>query len=189
MNLTETNPADSPSEFPGNSPMTVARQRWVLILVVLTVAGLLGYGYYLQYVEYMDPCPLCMTQRFFYYLIGIAAILALLAVRRVAWQKLLAVVMMLSALGGIVTAGRQIWLQHLPPDKVPECGLGLQYWMDNYSYLRTLQLLFQGDGNCAEVDLVLGMSIANWSLGFFIALGLVGAWLFACRDRVLGSAG
>jgi len=159
-------------------------QKWVLLLVILTVTGLLAFGYYLQYVEYMDPCPLCMTQRFFYYLIGIAAIVALFAHRKIIWQKLLAVVLILSAIGGMVTAGRQIWLQHLPPGQVPECGLGLQYWMDNYSWMRTLKLLFQGDGNCAEVDLVLGVSIANWSMGFFIALGLVGLWLYACRQRL-----
>jgi len=29
---------------------------WSWLLSLLAVASLLGYGYYLQYVEYLDPC-------------------------------------------------------------------------------------------------------------------------------------
>lgn len=166
----------------------VSSQRWVLIGTVLTIAGLLGYGYYLQYVEYMDPCPLCMTQRFFYYLVAIGAVLSLIRLRHIIWQKVMAVFMFLAAIGGVATAGRQVWLQHLPPELVPECGPGLEYWLDNMPFLRTLELLFKGDGNCAEVDKVLGMSIANWSLGFFVLLAITALWLFACRRRIADSA-
>lgn len=165
-------------------------QHLILTAVLLSVTGLLGYGYFLQFVEYLDPCPLCLTQRLFYYLIGILALVALFRARHVAWQKVTAALMVLSAIGGIVTAGRQVWLQHLPPEKVPECGPGLQYWIENRPYLQTLQLLFKGDGNCAEVDwLFLGLSIAEWSLGWFIAFVLVGLWLFTCRNRFSRQAG
>ena len=30
-------------------------------------AGLLGFGYYLQYFDNQNPCPLCLVQRGFYY--------------------------------------------------------------------------------------------------------------------------
>ena len=98
---------------------------WILLAIPVAVTGLLAYGYYLQYVEYLDPCPLCMTQRFFYYVCGIIALIGLFGVRRRLWQKLIAGLVALSAIGGLVTAGRQIWLQHLPPEQVPECGLVL----------------------------------------------------------------
>lgn len=34
----------------------------------------------------------------------------------------------LFALGGAGVAGRQVWLQHLPPDKVPQIGLSIAEW-------------------------------------------------------------
>jgi len=160
-------------------------QTLTLIFVILSVVGLLGYGYFLQFVEYLDPCPLCLTQRLFYYLLGIFALIALMRVRHIVWQKIIAALMFLSAIGGVATAGRQVWLQHLPPELVPECGPGLQYWLDNMPLLRTLELLFKGDGNCAEVDWrFLGLSIAEWSLMWFVIFALISLFLFACRRRL-----
>ena len=145
------------------------------------VAALLGYGYYLQYVEYLDPCPLCITQRLFYMGIGAVSLAGLVAIRARPWQRLAGALYALFALGGVVTAGRQVWLQHLPPEAVPECGPGLQYWLENESPLSVLRLLFQGDGNCAEVQWTfLGFSIGEWSLAWF-ALFLVAGVALALR--------
>jgi len=36
-------------------------------LAALVCAGLLGTGYFLEYFQGQDPCPLCYVQRFFYY--------------------------------------------------------------------------------------------------------------------------
>jgi len=155
---------------------------WILLAIVLAVTGLLSYGYYLQYVEYLDPCPLCMTQRFFYYLCGIFAILGIFGLRKRFWQRLIGLFITLSAIGGLITAGRQIWLQHLPKDQVPECGTGLQYWLANKPFLDTLQLLFKGDGNCAEVQWeFLGFSIADWSFFWFTCIFLSALWLMFRR--------
>ncbi len=142
---------------------------WVWLAAFLCICGLLGYGYYLQYYKYLDPCPLCMTQRFFYYWIGISALLAIVLVRKVIAQRIFAFLALLGAIGGLATAGRQVWLQHLPADQVPECGPGLTYWLENKPFFSTLQLLFKGDGNCAEVHWrFLGLSIAEWSLLWFV---------------------
>jgi len=106
------------------------------------------------------------------------ALLAVFKVRSVVWQKTLAIFILISSLGGFGTASRQVWLQHLPPDKVPECGPGLQYWIQNMPFLKTVELLFKGDGNCAEVDWTfLGLSMASWSLLMFGALGASSLWL------------
>lgn len=155
----------------------VTRRRAIWGLCIASVAGLLGYAYYAQYRLYLDPCPLCITQRAFYVGIGLAAIVGLVSVRRALGQRVAAGLLVLSAIGGIVTAGRQVWLQHLPPDKVPECGPGLQYWLENNPWFETLSLLFKGDGNCAQVDWTfLGFSMGEWSLAWFsgfLVLGLI----------------
>ena len=172
------------------SPLTdPAGRRLVWGGVAAAVASLLGYGYYLQYVEYLDPCPLCITQRLFYMGIGATALAGLVGIRRRLWQRIAGVALALFALGGIVTAGRQVWLQHLPPEAVPECGPGLQYWLDNESALSVLRLLFAGDGNCAEVQWTfLGFSIGEWSLAWFVAFALLGLALAARTVRAAPAA-
>ena len=46
--------------------ITAQRMRW---LILITIIGLLAFGYFLQYVEGLAPCPLCITQRFFFFLL------------------------------------------------------------------------------------------------------------------------
>ena len=142
---------------------------WIWAFCLVAVIGLMSFGLYLEHVKYLDPCPLCITQRLFYIMIGLFALVGLVAFRSRLVQRIDASLMFLSAIGGIVTAGRQVWLQHLPADQVPACGPGLQYWLDNNPMLETLSLLFKGDGNCAEVQWqFLGLSIGEWSLAWFI---------------------
>lgn len=149
---------------------------------LLSVIGLMSYAIYAERVLYLDPCPLCITQRMFYIGIGLFAFIGMLSMK-VAWlQRLSAGLMSLSAIGGIATASRQVWLQHLPKDQVPECGPGLQYWLENEPWLQTLSLLFKGDGNCAEVVWTfLGFSMGEWSLAWFVALLLVAITLLFKR--------
>lgn len=153
---------------------------------LLSVIGLMSYAIYAERVLYLDPCPLCITQRMFYVGIGLFAFIGMLTMK-VSWiQRLAAGLMALCAVGGIATAGRQVWLQHLPKDQVPECGPGLQYWLENEPWLQTLSLLFKGDGNCAEVVWTfMGFSMGEWSLAWFVGLLLVAlTLLFKRRSAV-----
>ncbi|PWT88352.1 MAG: disulfide bond formation protein B [Proteobacteria bacterium] len=160
-------------------------QRLYYAAPAVIIAALLGYGYYLQYVQGLEPCPLCMVQRlFFYLLIATFVIAALHAPRRIgAWVYTAFAV--LFAASGAATAGRQVWLQHLPADKVPQCGPDLMFMLENMPLSRTLQKLIQGSGECAKVDWTfLGLSIAEWSLIWFIALAVYALWFAARRSRL-----
>jgi len=147
-------------------------------------AALLGYGYYLQYVQGLEPCPLCMVQRgFFYVVLALFIIAAIHAPRRIGTAVYAGLVILFAA-GGAATAARQVWLQHLPEDKIPQCGPDLFFMLENLPLSRTLQKLFQGSGECAAVDWkFLGLSIAGWSLVWFIALAVYAAWLAARHWR------
>lgn len=141
----------------------------------LVCALLLAFGYYLQYVQGLDPCPLCQVQRAFYYLVGGAFLAGALHGKFLPAYSSLAA---LFTLGGIGTAGRQVWLQHLPADKVPQCGPDLEFMLKNLPLSRTLEKLFTGTGECAVVDWsFLGLSIAEWSLGWFLVLFCYALWL------------
>jgi len=160
-------------------------RRLLWLAVVLSVTGLMSYALYAQKVLYLDPCPLCITQRVFYVGIGLFALLGLFVINTAWVQRLSAALMALSAVGGIVTAGRQVWLQHLPKDQIPECGPGLQYWLENEPWLQTLSLLFKGDGNCAEVQWTFaGLSMGEWSLAWFVLFLCISLLLMFTRRRV-----
>lgn len=152
-------------------------------LAAAACAALLGYGYYLQHVQGLEPCPLCLVQRGFFYLVmGVSLVAALHGPRRVG-TVIYAALMLLFAAGGAATAARQVWLQHLPPDKVPQCGPDLFYMLDTLPLSRTLEKLFTGSGECAVVDWTfLGLSIAGWSGLWFLAFGAVALWLAVRRS-------
>ena len=156
--------------------MTLDRLRYAA--PALACAGLLGVGYYLQYFEGQEPCPLCLVQRAFYY--GVLVVFAVAALHgpRQAGKTAYCVIAAILALGGFGVAARHVWLQHLPPDQVPACGPDLLYMLENLPLARTLEKLFMGSGQCAEVDWrLLGLSIAEWSLAWFAALALYALWL------------
>ncbi|MDA0979201.1 MAG: disulfide bond formation protein B, partial [Proteobacteria bacterium] len=79
----------------------------------------------------------------------------------------------LAAAAGVALAGRQLYLQGLPPEEVPACGPGLDYLLDVFPLSEVLAMVFEGDGSCAEVLWTfLGISIPGWTLIGFI--GLIG---------------
>jgi disulfide bond formation protein DsbB len=125
--------------------------------------GLLAFAYYLQYVKGLEPCPLCMVQRGFFYAVLALFVLAAIHGPRGRGVWIYAALIALFALGGAAAASRQLWLQHLPPDKVPQCGPDLFFMLENFPLARTLEKLFYGTGECAAVDWkFLGLSIAGW---------------------------
>jgi len=152
--------------------------RLLHALPALACAGLLAFGYYLQYFQDQDPCPLCLIQRgFFYAIIAVFAAAALHAPGRTG-SALYGAGGALFALGGFGVAARQVWLQHLPADQVPACGPDLFFMMENFPLKRILEKVFYGSGQCAEVKWrFLGLSIAEWSLACFAAIAAYAAWL------------
>lgn len=161
----------------------MSRARLLYALPALACAGLLAFGYYLQYFDNQNPCPLCLVQRGFYY--GVIAVFTAAALHGpgATGRRIYCGVGALVALGGFGTAARQVWLQHLPIDQVPACGPDLFFMMENFPLSRMLQNLFKGSGQCAEVTWrFLGLSIAEWSFACFAGLAVYAVWL-ALRKR------
>jgi len=125
-----------------------------------------------------------MTQRFFYLLIGIFCFIGLFHQRFRLYGSLGAI----ASLGGIASAGRQVWLQHLPPEQVPACGPSLQYMLETFPLSDTLRTLVTGDGNCAEVLWQLfGFSMPEWSLACFLGLLAVCVWQMFRSPQLSGA--
>jgi disulfide bond formation protein DsbB len=157
--------------------------RSAFALPLAVCALLLGYGYYLQHAQGLEPCPLCLVQRGFFYAVALVCLIAAAHGPRRLGVPVYGVLAALLAFGGAATASRQVWLQHLPADKVPQCGPDLFFMLENLPLSRTLEKLVQGSGECAAVDWkFLGLSIAGWSLVWFVILAVYLLWL-ATRGR------
>ena len=147
-------------------------------LGALVCASLLGFGYYLQYVRGLEPCPLCLVQRFFFYAVLGTLLAASIHAPARTGAMVYGGIAAFFAAGGFAGAARQVWLQHLPPEKVPQCGPDLFYMLENFPLSRTLKTLVAGTGECAVVDWTfLGLSIAEWSAAWFAALFVYVLWL------------
>lgn len=144
-------------------------------LIAAITLALLGYALYTEYFQGLQPCPLCVTQRGFYVLVGVLALAAALQHPGRTGRAVYGGLIALAAAGGAAVAGRQVWLQHLPADQVPACGPSLDYMLDTFPLMETLQVMLRGDGNCAEVVWrFLGLSMPEWSLLWFLALAVAG---------------
>ena len=147
--------------------------RALFSLMVIACAALLGYGYYLQYYGGLEPFPLCILQRLAFVALLIIFLVAALHGPRGYGARVYAAIGLLMSIVGAAIAGRQVWLQHLPPDQVPQCGPGLEYMLDVLPLFEAVRMMLSGSGECAEVDWTfLGLSIAEWSLGWFVLLAL-----------------
>ena len=158
--------------------------RLAFLAGFLVCGGLILYALYLQYYEYQNPCPLCILQRVVYFaLMGVFLVGALHGPRRTGTLVYSSLLVLVSLVGAGIAA-RHVWLQHLPKDKVPECGPGLAYILDRFPLFSAFEKIFRGSGECAEVGWRLfGLSVAEWSLVWFVLLGIYAAFVAASARK------
>ncbi|QIZ62932.1 MULTISPECIES: disulfide bond formation protein B [Acinetobacter] len=147
------------------------------VLFCASVVGMV-FALYLEHVQGLAPCPLCVFQRVGLIGLGIISLIALLHnPLSGAFKRLYAFLGSLSILWSAGVAARHVWLQNLPPDQVPSCGPGLDYLVDALPMKAVLQQVLSGSGECAVIDWTfLGQSLPVWSLVFFIVLTIISIW-------------
>lgn len=154
--------------------------RLIYFAMFLACAGLMGFGLYLQHVEHLEPCPLCILQRYAFIATGLIALVAGLHNPGRIGRVIYGLLIVLASGAGAVIAGRQSWLQHYPP-RVLDCGPDLAYMLDAFPLAQVLPKVFKGEGDCAKVVWkFLGLSIPEWALvwfGVFIVAAIVAALL------------
>lgn len=151
----------------------------------LGCAGLLAAGAYFQFVEGLEPCPLCISQRIGIFMTGICFLIAAIHNPGRKGVKVYSIVGAVIALIGASISTRHVWLQHLPPDKVPECGPGLEYMLQNFPLFETVKLMLSGTGDCAEVNWsFLTLSMPAWTLIAFLVLATLSILQFWNRNQV-----
>ena len=84
--------------------------------------------------------------------------------------------------GGSAFAARHVWLQSLPKDQVPACGMGFSYMMETLPFMDVVKKVFAGGGECAEKGWeFMSLAIPGWTFVFFIAMTIV-AFALVKRD-------
>lgn len=156
--------------------------RRVLAGLALVCVAMLAFGLYLQHVEGLDPCPMCIVQR--YALILVAVIAGIAAISKSRGAHIGGGVLLLLAAGfGAFVAARQSWLQWYPPE-IATCGRDFYGMIETFPLKRAIPMIFKGSGDCTKIDWTfLGGSIANWSFLCFVGIAVVGLVLIVRQAR------
>jgi disulfide bond formation protein DsbB len=142
--------------------------RWFGVIALSSLA-MLAAGLVLQHGFGLEPCPMCIVQRYAMFLIALCAISAWASSRKV-FKIVFSSGVVLFALAGAAVAARQSWLQWYPPEIV-SCGRDFYGMVENLPIKRALPMIFAGNGDCTKVDWsFLGLSIANWAFLYFVAV-------------------
>ena len=156
--------------------------RRVLGLVALACVAMLAFGLYLQHVVGLEPCPMCVVQRYALVLVALVAGIAA-SFRGRGVHVAGAALMTVLAGGGAFVAARQSWLQWYPPE-IASCGRDIYGMIETFPLKRAIPMIFRGSGDCTKIDWTfLGLSIANWSFLCFVAIAVVGLMLIARQMR------
>ena len=151
--------------------------RRVLALICVACIAMLAFGLYLQHVVGLEPCPMCIVQR--YALILVAVVAGITALAR--GKGLLAAgsgLMALLSVAGAFVAARQSFLQWYPPQEA-SCGRDLYGMIETFPLKRAIPMIFKGSGDCTKIDWTfLGLSIANWSFVCFTVIAVIVLMLF-----------
>ena len=149
--------------------------------IFLLCAALIGLALYLQEQEGLEPGPMCILQRYAFTVLGIVALVAAIHGPRGLMLKAYGALCALVALAGAGVAMRHSYIQHFPP-KIETCGTDLEFLVNTFPISQALPKIFAGSGSCSAVDWkMMGLSIPEWALVWFLIFAAAAAWLAFLR--------
>lgn len=153
-------------------------------LGAIACLGLMVYALFAEHVLGYEPCPLCVFQRVAVIALGLAFLVAAIHAPGKPGRMVYGLVLAAIALAGAGVAGRHLWLQSLPPERVPSCGPGLDYMLEAFPFMDMLKTVLSGSGECAEIDWrFLGLAMPAWVLMALVLLGGFAVWNNSRRIR------
>jgi disulfide bond formation protein DsbB len=141
-------------------------------------AGLTAFAIlYLQEYVGLEPCPMCILQRYAFFAIAFIALVAAIHNPRGTALKVYAALVILFAIAGGGVAIRHSYLQHFPPLR-ETCGTDLDFLLNTFSLGEAFPKIFAGTGSCSKVEWkLIGLSIPEWALVWYAVFIIVVAWL------------
>ena len=142
----------------------------------LICTGLIAYAFYLQYVQMLEPCPMCWFQRVAVVALGLVFLMGAVMNPGRPGAKVIAWLALLTGGAGAVLAARHLYIQSLPADALPSCGMGITYMLESLPFLDVFGRALKGSVECNKIDLILGLPIPAWTLIFFV-IAVIAAYL------------
>ena len=127
----------------------------------------------------LEPCPLCVTQRIVFIVLGCLFLLFSFFnpsqfIRFFHLSSLL-----ITNIVGIVFAIKHILIQSKWITVPAECGIDLDYMFENFPLTEAFSLLFKGTGDCSEIDWVfLGVTLPQLALIAYIMFGALTFYIY-----------
>jgi disulfide bond formation protein DsbB len=145
--------------------MISVRQGYLLGFIVIIL--MISFVYFLE-SQGIVPCPLCLLQRMMMISLTIIFGIGMLFPFKKVGNILVGLLGLIITFCGMLLAGRQVWLQHMPPIGNGGCGVSLQYLLSVLPFTDVLKLVWQGGAECSERGWIfLYLSLAEWSLILF----------------------
>ncbi|BAU47842.1 disulfide bond formation protein DsbB [Sulfurifustis variabilis] len=161
-------------------------RRHLFLAILFVCAGLLAGALYLQEVENLAPCPLCVGQRIAYWLVGLVALVGFIHTPpgRAAARLYSALIVAFAVVGAAV-AIRQEWIiihakpggcsMAISPEEKLLNALPLAQWWPS---------MFEAAGDCASVTWTfISLSIPEWSLIWFVILAGAGVYAGVAKSQ------
>lgn len=154
--------------------MKFSSTRSINLFSFLLCIFLLADAYYLQYFQNIQPCLLCLLQRWIFMAIAIIFLFAFVHNPKKTGQKIYAFLALIFSAGGIAAAARQVWLQHQPPASTPNCMPGMSFLIKTRPLHEVFTIMLRGSDDCAKVVWrLIGVTLAEWTLIFFILIAIL----------------
>jgi disulfide bond formation protein DsbB len=155
----------------------MTKQNYRMTQAILAFISLLVFwgSLYLQYVVHLQPCPLCLMQRF-----CVLALLCCQCIGMISSKNAKAVLTgsLTIACAGLFFALRHLWLLSLPLGSAPACIPGLDVLMRYFPWQEVVRALLWGSGDCAEHTWhLLGISLPGWAALYFFWMGIVSVFV------------
>jgi len=117
----------------------------------------------------LEPCPLCITQRIIFMVLGLVFLINAFIKPTYLTRRLSLVILSITSIIGMVFSSKHILIQSKAIDVPNECGVDLNYMFENFPFSKALNLLFKGTGDCSHIDWTfLSLTIPQWALIGFI---------------------
>lgn len=145
--------------------------------------GLIAWALVIQHYDGLDPCPLCILQRYAFLLIGAASVVAAFAKPGAMTQRISQLIALLAALAGAGVAIRQLWVIAHP---VVQCGRDqLEIFVNRLWPAQVLPEVFRADGLCGmELPKIFGiLGIPEGALLGFVLCGLASVIVIRARAK------
>ena len=132
---------------------------WYAALLLMCVAPLAAAEYLQRWLD-IAPCPLCVMQRYGFWVMGLFALFGLLLGRLPRWADFLAA---LSGLAGAVVAAYHVSILMRPS---AQCGVDpVENFVNRLPMAQWWPEMFAASGFCnAKLPLIFGLSFPVWGL-------------------------